>query len=401
MHLRVGITTAFALTLLGCALQDDVPSAENVGKIDVALSGAGPMHDVEGVHFAVVEASQSCDAAPLVDTTIGDDRPSVMLDPSVGSGADHAFANTLFVLPPGSYRVCATPLAIDGPSARCTRAEGSASVMAQMTTEVVLVMQCEGEANGGLDLTALLNDPPVIEDLEVLPSRFITTCESAEITVSPNDPNGDELQFAWEVTASPDGASPTLEASDPGSTASFSTDTAGDYALRVTLTDAHGAETAITLPVQVSACEVDLDGPGVFISDMTWLSQGGVMVRRDADWNGSPISLDGVTYAKGVMTHPGDDPFVAYLVVDVASCTHFAATIGIDDTSSGGHVEFSVLLDGAQAYTSGPQDMVDPARDILIPLAGATQLQLRASAVGDDSWDWAVWANARLLGCAP
>jgi hypothetical protein len=175
-----------------------------------------------------------------------------------GGGEAHPFADALFMLPVGDYRVCVAPLTAEGePSRECRPDEGMASVIADATTEILLVMQCKGDPAGGLDVIAALNDPPTIERLHIEPSKFITVCERARILVGAADPNGDALRYVWSIVSQPAGSSPMLVTS--GNEASFSTDTPGTYEIKVVVTDVYNAIASITFPVHVS--DEDCDDP--------------------------------------------------------------------------------------------------------------------------------------------
>jgi hypothetical protein len=233
------------LVALGC--DGSVPQ-DRLGSITAAIQMPQTQHDVDAVRFDVVAGDGTCDSPALASKTLS--LESETLPASVGgpgSGA-HPFADALFVLPAGGYLVCATPLHGDGTSKDCAQASAHAEVVAGQTNEVLLVSQCAGQPNGGLDVVAGLNDAPVITGLAITPSKFITTCESAALAVVATDPNGDSLTYAWTVLAGPAGASLTTA----GASATFS-GTAGDYQLGVTVTDVHAASATLSFPVHVSA----------------------------------------------------------------------------------------------------------------------------------------------------
>ncbi|HEU4408529.1 MAG TPA: hypothetical protein VFS43_24920 [Polyangiaceae bacterium] len=249
---------ALSATVAGCqgggGGDDKVAAEGGEGTIRVAIQAGGSRHDVTAVEFKIVSAGGSCADAPLAQTTSaleGEELPGGVLPPGSGS---HAGAGGLFVLPPGDYRVCATPLGAGGPSAACAPTEITATVFAAATTEALLVSQCDGGANGGLDAVVSLNDPPVLTDLDVAPSKFITQCEAATIVAAAQDPDGDgPLSFAWSVLSSPPGSSPSLQVNGPSS--SFSTNAPGEYLLEVRAFDVLGGSGALTFPVHVSAAD--------------------------------------------------------------------------------------------------------------------------------------------------
>lgn len=253
----IAIVPALLVAGTGChptasdAGQPAPPPPAEVGQLRAALTGALP--DLGGVEFAAVPASGSCDDAPVAKTSaaIEDEAPpSSVLPP--GAGEKRHFADGFLTLSPGSYKVCATPLDKAGkPSSLCARAEGTAAVMAEVTTEIALVSRCTGSGRGGLDTVVVLNSPPVIDELEIKKSKFITTCETAELAVRATDPDGDQLGYRWTVTGSPAGGAPgAVEGKDTRAT--FKPAGAGSYQLQVVVTDVHGAGAALTFPIHVS-----------------------------------------------------------------------------------------------------------------------------------------------------
>ncbi|AGP38672.1 PKD domain-containing protein [Sorangium cellulosum] len=235
-------------------------SAES-GSIQAALTVGGARHDVTAVHYKVVSASSSCSDSAIAEATSPLEEealPGGALPP--GSGT-HAGAGGLFVVPPGDYRVCATPMGYAGPSVECGPAEGIATVISEATTELFLVSQCLGAGNGGLDPVVALNDPPAFQDLDVAPSKFITQCETATITAVAEDPDGDAVSYTWELAA---GAG---SITGDGNTATFSPDGPGDVTVRVRATDALGGSASLTFPIHVSASDCGSTDCQVFGSD--------------------------------------------------------------------------------------------------------------------------------------
>jgi hypothetical protein len=242
---------AIALMVAVPACERGTEDSKATGSIQAALSVGGSQHDVTAVNFKVVDASSTCSDPPIAETTSTletEALPGSVLPPGAGT---HAGADGLFVLPPGNYRVCVTPMSGNGPSQECAPTEGTVSVMSEATTEIMLVSQCGANANGGLDTIVALNDPPKINDLDIAPSKFITQCETATITATAEDPDGDQITFSWSVISSPPGATPSLQATD--GVASFSTDTPGDYQVKVAVNDVVAASSSLTFPIHVSA----------------------------------------------------------------------------------------------------------------------------------------------------
>jgi hypothetical protein len=139
-----------------------------------------------------------------------------------------------------------------------------------------------------------------------------------------------------------------------------------------------------------------------YLSDMRWTSAtnayGPVEVNRsngeDSAGDGATITLNGVTYAKGLGTHAGSD--VRYAVAP--GCTRFTAVIGVDDeVGSNGTVTFQVWTDGVQRYSSGIMTGAIAGKSISVDVAGASQLALITLDSGDGSnYDHGDWANPQL-----
>jgi hypothetical protein len=238
----------FTAFMLGCGSQPGDPPEGVSGSMRAAIELGPTTHDVTAVRFDLVPADGECDAPALATHTAPIEAE---LAPAATSGADteqHHFASSLFTAAPGDYRVCATPLRDDAaPSDVCASASASITVVAEQTSEAMLVSQCQGAPGGGVDVTVTLNDPPRITDVTVTDSTYVTVCETARIAVSAEDPNGDALSYGWSVVSGPDGGS----LSDAGANATFS-GPVGDYVLRVEATDTHGAVTSFLFTVHVA-----------------------------------------------------------------------------------------------------------------------------------------------------
>lgn len=147
---------------------------------------------------------------------------------------------------------------------------------------------------------------------------------------------------------------------------------------------------------------------GVYISDMPWLSEtnGWGPAERDTAngedlaGDGTPLSLNGKVYDKGVGVHS-----LSRIEIDLAgNYDRFNSDIGLDDSRDGlcGEVSFSVEVDGINQYISASFIDTTPTETIDIDVSGANTLALvvndpNALACGDH----ANWANARLLVNAP
>ena len=238
-----------AVGALGCGGDNPEFDTARVGQVQLAALG-GSDHDVAQFEFRIVEdGTGDCTTGTVVATQMVplEEEP---LPPWIGAGPDHHFADGLFVLPAGSYLACALPLdAASAPSAECAPASASVVAVGGATTEIVLTSQCDGDANGGIDVVAMLNDPPSIDDLDIAPSKFIRLCEQADITLTASDIDGDPISYSWAVTGAPAMSNPSLTAM--ADQATFSTDAPGDYEVTVTVTDAHTATASLSFPIHV------------------------------------------------------------------------------------------------------------------------------------------------------
>lgn len=230
---------------------DPAPGAEGpVGQISAGLHLGQSRHDVRSVRFDIVPAAGNCDARPLASVTRGFEPGALPGAMSPAGAGEHGFADGLFILPVGEYRACATPLKADAaPSMECTRADTVITVTLGRIVAVILVSQCRGPASGGVDVVTALNDPPTITALAITPSKFINTCQSATVTAMATDPDHDALTYEWAIAS---GTGGTLASA--GNSATFSSMTAGDFTVSLTVSDVHAAKASITFPVHVAQC---------------------------------------------------------------------------------------------------------------------------------------------------
>jgi PKD domain-containing protein len=239
------------LASAACSNPSDDAVDGPVGSVTIALTAASA-HDVVAVQYQVGPLQEGCGGPNAIATTVA--LESENAPPSVQPGGDaHRFADALFTLDAGDYIVCAQPLAQGNvPSAECAATSTSVTVFESVTTEVLLVSQCDGDASGGLDGTTILNDPPHIDVLTVQPSKFISTCQVATMEVDASDPNGDSILYSWNVDSGP--STWVLGANDD--TATFDPADPGDYTLSVTAFDTYGATASLSFPIHVSAPDV-------------------------------------------------------------------------------------------------------------------------------------------------
>jgi len=260
MHTKHFWAVGTVLSIAGCGDGSAGPEEGTLGSLRAAVQISGERHDVTAMRIDIVQASDDCDAEPLFTETVALEDEAVPA--SLAGSGEHAFADGLFVLAPGEYRVCATPLASEGPSAACAPTDALAEVLESVTTEIVLYSQCGSTGNGGLDAVVALNDQPEITEVSLDPSKFITTCESVKLVATATDPNDDELTYTWSIVSGPEGGGSLRT---DGAEATFS-GAAGDYTLELSVDDGHGGATALSFPIHISAatCEVPEDVYAIF-----------------------------------------------------------------------------------------------------------------------------------------
>lgn len=115
---------------------------------------------------------------------------------------------------------------------------------------------------------------------------------------------------------------------------------------------------------------------------------------ESAPGDGNVITLNGVTYNKGLGVHAFSE-----ITLNLNGLyTSFLSDIGIDDESgSAGSVIFQVYLDDIKVYDSGVMTGATATRSVNIDVTGRNKLQLIVTNAGDNpDDDHADWANARL-----
>ena len=140
----------------------------------------------------------------------------------------------------------------------------------------------------------------------------------------------------------------------------------------------------------------------VYLSDLPWVSAtngwGPVELDQSNGENGggdgNTITLDGVTYSKGLGAHA-----VSEIIYNLGgNYTSFSADVGVDDeVSSNGSVTFEVWADGVKLYDSGLLLGSSARKSLNVSVAGRQQLRLVVTDGGDgNTSDHADWAGARV-----
>src|SRR5581483_7584795 len=139
-----------------------------------------------------------------------------------------------------------------------------------------------------------------------------------------------------------------------------------------------------------------------YLSDLTWASvangygpaERDMSNGEDAAGDGGPITLNGVTYAKGIGVNAPSE-----IVYDLGgACATFVSDIGVDDdVRDRGSVVFEVWVDGSRRSVSPTMTGASPTNQVTVDLKGARALRLVVSDGGDgNAYDHADWAGAQV-----
>jgi parallel beta-helix repeat protein len=115
---------------------------------------------------------------------------------------------------------------------------------------------------------------------------------------------------------------------------------------------------------------------------------------EDAAGDGATLTLNGMTYPKGLGVHA---PSEIRFALDGA-CSSLLAVVGVDDEKgTEGSVVFQVWTDGVKQYDSGLMTGSMPGASIIVSVLGATEIALIVTDSGDGTWsDHGDWADARV-----
>ena len=177
---------------------------------------------------------------------------------------------------------------------------------------------------------------------------------------------------------------------------------AASYSYRVLANNSAGNSPAASAgPVATPAA-----GGTVFLSDLGWASatNGLGPVEKDtsnggaAAGDGQTITLNAVTYAKGLGTSANSD-----LVFNLnGAFASFTSDVGVDaEVSSSGSVDFQLFADGTKVFDSGTMHGGSPTQTASVNVAGVNKLELVTfDPTGPTSLDHGDWAGARLTYAA-
>ncbi len=141
-----------------------------------------------------------------------------------------------------------------------------------------------------------------------------------------------------------------------------------------------------------------------YVSDLTWASSSNAWgpVEKDksngenASGDGRTLTLNGVTYAKGLGIHAASE-----VVCNLnGAYTRFKAYIGVDDEvpdNAPASVVFEVWADGQRLFQSATLRPTSTTVPVDVDVTGKQQLKLVVTDAGDGvGYDHADWAEARL-----
>ncbi|MCC6622104.1 MAG: hypothetical protein IT385_12650 [Deltaproteobacteria bacterium] len=246
---------ACALVLGSCDGAPPIQTGDDADRVGFALT------------FVAPDTETACGLAAGVRVTIareGDVRscdamwaPALIGDPYTAAQDEgrHAVADCFFVVPAGTWDIVSVDvLGLDGEILPCCDGAFPATVevVAAMTSELGVELQCALEGPGALDIYGWLERPPVIVDLDIGPSKFVEACAPIVLDAEAIDHEGDAFDYTWALLGGPSDDY-TLETE--GSHATFIAAVEGTYTLELTVTDEHGMSTSLVFPVHVTTTD--------------------------------------------------------------------------------------------------------------------------------------------------
>lgn len=230
--------------------------------------------------------------------------------------------------------------------------------------------------------------------------------------------NGPVIQLAWTDNTSTEtgflierrvgnGAWQTLTTTAANATSyndpSYAADTTYSYRVRA-VTPTGDSPNSNVAQVVIPATQ-----PVEYVSQLNWISStnGWGPAERDKSNGGSNasdgqiITLNGVTYARGVGVHASESPSpVSAISLNLGgNYGRFISDVGVDDeVSSGATVVFQVWGDGVKLFDSGTMRASTATQSVSVNVTGVQTLNLVITDAGDGSaFDHGDWAGARLI----
>ncbi len=168
------------------------------------------------------------------------------IDPAL---AGQPFADWFQLLPVTTCVVTATAMSDPGTAVEgCSVASQEVTIPQDETIEIVLVIECEADPTGALDVVVVVQDGISLVDASFDPAKFVVQCQAVTFTVTVAGGDG-EYDYTWEVVDAPLGASYT--ASGDGDAFTFFSEFTGEFTVTVTITDGSGGSTQLTFPIHV------------------------------------------------------------------------------------------------------------------------------------------------------
>ena len=237
---KLVLVTTVVAGLVACGPNGTLDQTGNLQVVSQAVTA----QDVAGILYEIVcdDGTTSTEYVPMEDEGLPEHIDLAL--------AGQPFADLFMVLPPGDCTVTATAMLGPGePAPGCASVTQDVTIVADETTEVVLVIECEADPVGALDVIVVVTDAPSIVDISYDDSKFILQCEEVNITVSGGG-GLPPLTYAFAVITAPIGANYT--SSSAGGVFTFYAETPGMYEVTVTVTDANGSTAEMTFPIHVS-----------------------------------------------------------------------------------------------------------------------------------------------------
>ncbi|HEY7089886.1 MAG TPA: NPCBM/NEW2 domain-containing protein, partial [Tepidisphaeraceae bacterium] len=152
---------------------------------------------------------------------------------------------------------------------------------------------------------------------------------------------------------------------------------------------------------------IPLPSGTVYVSDLNYTvnANGWGPAEKDrsngeqAGGDGKTITLNGVTYAKGLGVHA----YSEIIVPLSGQYTQFSSFVGVDDEmTSFSTIRFQVYVDNVLKFDSGVMNPNSPTQQAVVSVAGATTLKLVVNDGGDGNGaDHGDWADAKLITGIP
>ena len=244
--------------------------------------------------------------------------------------------------------------------------------------------------------------------------------KDAEANLTGITVNGTALDFDratkdyyWEVSAA-DSIPVVAETHDEGATVAVTQATTKYGMATINVTTGFGEQETYAVHFGTMALSNYLsDLPSSRLIEKTTHAGSAV---KDKNYGGGTITTYNddatgmVEYVKGVGTHANASNKHSSLVYDLEGLDvqRFESWVGVDytkvetDSDGAGHrsnVTFRIYLDGSDTpvWTSQVSKYQTPREFVSIDVTGVKTLRLQADANGDQSADWANWADAKFL----